>query len=56
MVIHEGEYLGSQLKSVYYVLLNALGLLWMLATGASVLLKSLGLPDWLRRKSKPSEE
>jgi len=33
MVIHEGEYLGDQLKS-FYVLLNGLGLLWMLATGS----------------------
>ena len=55
MVIHEGEYLGSQLEPVY-VLLNALGLLWMLVTGASMLLKTLGLPDWLRGKSKPPEE
>lgn len=32
MVIHEGEYLGKTLEPVY-VLLNGLGLLWMLATG-----------------------
>ncbi|MEM6837334.1 MAG: PepSY domain-containing protein [Cyanobacteria bacterium P01_C01_bin.120] len=33
MSIHEGEYLGSTFKSVY-VLLNGLGLLWMLGTGS----------------------
>lgn len=32
MTIHEGEYLGSTLEP-FYVLLNGLGLLWMLATG-----------------------
>lgn len=32
MTIHEGEYLGSTLEPVY-VLLNGLGLLWMLITG-----------------------
>lgn len=36
MVLHEGEWLGSWFKSVY-VLLNGLGLLWMLATGAGML-------------------
>lgn len=36
MVIHEGEYLGDDLKSVY-VLLNGMGLLFMLATGATML-------------------
>ncbi|WP_254939832.1 peptidase [Cyanobium sp. Morenito 9A2] len=38
MVLHEGEWLGSPLKSVY-VLLNGLGLLWMLATGAGMLVQ-----------------
>lgn len=55
MVIHEGEYLGQQLEPVY-VLLNGLGLLFMLATGASMFLKTLGIPNWLRRQSKSSEE
>ena len=33
MVLHEGEYLGHALEPVY-VLLNGLGLLWMLITGS----------------------
>lgn len=32
MVIHQGEYLGDQLKPIY-VLLNGLGLIAMLVTG-----------------------
>ncbi|MEO1429866.1 MAG: PepSY domain-containing protein [Cyanobacteria bacterium J06633_8] len=39
MVIHEGEYLGKTLEPVY-VLLNGLGLLWMLATGGAMLLQN----------------
>jgi uncharacterized iron-regulated membrane protein len=35
MVLHEGEWLGSPLKSIY-VLLNGLGLLWMLASGGAM--------------------
>ena len=37
MVMHEGEWMGSSLEPVF-VLLNALGLLWMLVTGASILI------------------
>jgi len=33
MTLHEGEYLGPTLEP-FYVLLNGLGLLWMLATGS----------------------
>ncbi len=40
MVMHEGEYLGHKLETVY-VLLNGLGLLWMLATGGVMLFQSL---------------
>jgi hypothetical protein len=47
MVLHEGEWLGSPLQSVY-VLLNGLGLLWMLATGAGMLLQK-----WRRPAAKP---
>ncbi|MBV6626604.1 MAG: PepSY domain-containing protein [Rivularia sp. (in: Bacteria)] len=36
MVLHEGEYLGKILEPVY-VLLNGLGLLWMLLTGGAML-------------------
>jgi len=39
MTIHEGEWLGPALEPVV-VLLNAVGLLWMLATGAWLLLQS----------------
>ena len=37
MVMHEGEWMGSSLEPVF-VLLNALGLLWMLVTGAAILI------------------
>ncbi|QDZ40607.1 PepSY domain-containing protein [Euhalothece natronophila Z-M001] len=40
MVIHEGEYLGDQLKGIY-VLLNGLGVLFLLTTGATMLFSSL---------------
>lgn len=33
MTLHEGEYLGPTLEP-FYVLLNGLGLLWMLVTGS----------------------
>jgi len=32
MVIHEGEYLGNEVKP-FYVLLNGIALVWMLVTG-----------------------
>ncbi len=47
MVIHEGEYLGDNLKSIY-VLLNALGVLFVLATGTAMVLERLGRTPWLR--------
>ena len=37
MTLHEGEWLGATLEPVV-VLLNALGLLWMLLTGAGLLI------------------
>jgi hypothetical protein len=37
MALHEGEWLGATLEPVV-VLLNALGLLWMLVTGAGLLI------------------
>jgi uncharacterized iron-regulated membrane protein len=40
MSLHEAEYLGASLEPVY-VLLNALGVLWMLGTGVMMLLQSL---------------
>ena len=43
MVVHEGEWLGADLEPVV-VLLNALGLLWMLVTGGGLLIHR-----WRRR-------
>ena len=47
MVLHEGEWLkplvGPQGETLY-VVFNGLGLLWMLATGASMLWQRLRLP------------
>ena len=40
MSIHEGEYLGPALEP-FYVLLNGLGLLWMLATGGVMMAKNI---------------
>ena len=40
MTIHEGEWLGPALEPVV-VLFNALGLLWMLATGGWLLLQNV---------------
>ena len=37
MTLHEGEWLGSTLEP-FVVLLNALGLVWMLITGGAVLI------------------
>ncbi|MGB3615475.1 MAG: hypothetical protein WBA10_16905 [Elainellaceae cyanobacterium] len=53
MVIHEGEYFGETLKSVY-VLLNGLGLVWMLVTGGVMLFQSFR-QSW-RRKAKRQPE
>ena len=38
MVVHEGEWLGSTFEPVV-VLLNAIGLLWMLITGMVLLIE-----------------
>ncbi len=46
MSLHEGEYLGPQLKS-FYVLANGLGVLWMLITGATMVWQNLW-QTWLR--------
>ncbi len=40
MSLHEGEYLGPALEP-FYVLLNGLGLLWMLATGGVMVAKNI---------------
>ncbi len=59
MVIHEGEYLGKQLEPVY-VLLNGLGLLFMLGTGIVIWGNSLSKTSWFKAlfsspKKEPSE-
>jgi hypothetical protein len=48
MVLHEGEYWGKTLEPVY-VLLNGLGLLWMVATGCGMLWQRWS--RWLARRS-----
>jgi hypothetical protein len=40
MSIHEGEYLGPTLEP-FYVLLNGLGLAWMLATGGVMVVQNI---------------
>ena len=50
MVLHEGEWLGPRAES-FYVLLNGLGLAWMLITGAALLGQR-----WRRRPGKASLE
>lgn len=54
MVIHEGEWLkplfGPHAETVY-VLLNGLGLLWMLLSGAGLLVQSLRR-QWQRRRPR----
>ncbi|NER83906.1 MAG: PepSY domain-containing protein [Leptolyngbya sp. SIO1D8] len=45
MMIHEGEYLGPTLEPIY-VLLNGLGLLWMLATGGFMAYQNLKRSYW----------
>jgi hypothetical protein len=47
MVLHEGEYLGDTLKP-FYVLLNGLGLLWMLITGCFLLWQNITRSRWFR--------
>lgn len=47
MVIHEGEYLGPDLEPIY-VLLNGLGLLWMLITGGGMVYRNLTHSLWWR--------
>ncbi|NJL01496.1 MAG: PepSY domain-containing protein [Spirulinaceae cyanobacterium RM2_2_10] len=53
MVIHEGEYLGDFLEPLY-VLLNGLGLLFMLGTGCALFVQSVRRAGWLARRSPVS--
>ncbi|MCU0524532.1 MAG: PepSY domain-containing protein [Elainella sp. Prado103] len=50
MVLHEGEYLGQTLEPLY-VLLNGLGLLWMLVTGGIMVGQNLSRSPWFRQLS-----
>lgn len=55
MTIHEGEYLGPILEPLY-VLLNGLGLLWMLATGGIMAYQNLKRsPIWRSSNHKVDE-
>jgi hypothetical protein len=48
MVIHEGEYFGQVLEPLY-VLLNGLGVLWMLITGGAMVWQNVSKTPWFRR-------
>ncbi|NJN20930.1 MAG: PepSY domain-containing protein [Leptolyngbya sp. RL_3_1] len=48
MTLHEGEYLGPTLEPIY-VLLNGLGLIWMITTGGL-----MAWQNWQRSRPKPS--
>jgi hypothetical protein len=50
MTLHEGEYLGPTLEPVY-VLLNGLGLLWMLVTGSIMIWQNLS--SAVKRQTQP---
>jgi len=43
MSLHEGEWLGEN-GELIYVLLNSLGLLWMLITGVKMFAKTISFP------------
>ena len=53
MVLHEGEWLGKALEP-FYVLLNGLGLLWMLITGATLVLQRWRQGQRVGRSAEPS--
>lgn len=57
MTIHEGEYLGPTLEPIY-VLLNGLGLLWMITTGGLMAWQNLtrSLAQRQRRQAKSAAE
>ncbi|MGB3534723.1 MAG: PepSY domain-containing protein [Microcoleaceae cyanobacterium] len=48
MVIHEGEYLGTDLKP-FYVLLNGLGMLVILTTGGAMWFNSIRRASWFKQ-------
>lgn len=49
MSIHEGEYLGHTLEP-FYVLLNGLGLVWMLITGGFIVAQNI--MRWLKSSQR----
>jgi len=55
MVIHEGEYLGDELKGIY-VLLNGLGVLFLLTTGATMLLSNVMKSGLFSSRQQKKEE
>jgi hypothetical protein len=55
MIVHEGEYLGKTWEPIY-VLLNGLGLLWMLATGGAMVWQNLSRSGWFRKFRSPKPE
>jgi uncharacterized iron-regulated membrane protein len=48
MVIHEGEYLGKDLKP-FYVLLNGVGMLVILMTGGAMWFDSIRRSAWFKQ-------
>ncbi|WP_017305442.1 PepSY domain-containing protein [Spirulina subsalsa] len=54
MTIHEGEYLGPILEPIY-VLLNGLGVLFMIGTGTYMVIQSWQPQRWFRPRQKQEE-
>ena len=50
MVVHEGEWLGPQLEPVV-VVLNGVGVLWLIVTGGSMVLQSWRT-SWKQRSER----
>ncbi len=48
MVIHEGEYLGKDLKP-FYVLLNGVGMIIILVTGGAMWFESIRRSAWFKQ-------
>ena len=55
MVIHEGEYLGHFLEPIY-VLLNFLGLIFMLITGGAMLWQTFKKSGWFGKNESKNLE
>ena len=50
MSLHEGEWLGDN-GELIYVILNSLGVLWMLITGLQIFLKKISFPKKVTKGS-----